>query len=88
MLRNLEVRDLPLAVLADLLRGERLVRLRSTPLGEPVVPEVYWMLVGSPGNTGLAGRSRPFASMVSHSPVPKWMTCSSACPGARAWSRI
>ena len=46
-----------------------LTRLRcvsTTPFGEPVVPEVYWMLAGSSGSTGSGGRSRPFASISSH----------------------
>ena len=42
--------------------------LSVAPLGKPVVPDVYWMLIGSPGSSTLI-RSRSACSVTSAPPA-------------------
>jgi hypothetical protein len=41
------------------------------PFGKPVVPLVYWMLIGSSGVSSTSGRSPEPANSASQSGVPK-----------------
>jgi hypothetical protein len=64
----------------------RMLRCESVaPFGKPVVPEVYWMLIGSVldsvairSATASAGRPSPCASRSSQSRVPRKTTRSRA----------
>ena len=54
----------------------------NTPLGVPVVPEVYWIFTGSVDSTGVSGNAVPSLSMRVQESVPSQMVCSNArsCP--------
>ena len=59
--------------------------LSVAPFGLPVVPDVYWMLIGSPGLRAAAlarmvASGTPLAASMnaSHSAVPRYTTRSSA----------
>ena len=54
----------------------RLRWLSMAPLGEPVVPEVYWMLATSSGVAASSGKSVPPAIMACHDASPSQTMCS------------
>ena len=67
--------------------------LRVAPFGNPVVPEVYWMLIAS-SKPSVAARSSSAAlstgvdSIASHSDEPRYTTVSSAGQSPRTSSTI
>ena len=68
---------------------------RVAPLGNPVVPDVYWMLIGSPGSSAawtIVSRSgltsSALATRASQDPCPMTATSSSAGHPARAASTM
>ena len=56
----------------------RLRCVSITPLGRPVVPEVYWILATSSGRLAWGGTSTPRASMSCQEAPSMKTTCSSA----------
>ena len=61
--------------------------LSVAPLGKPVVPLVYWMLIASSNCVTGSSASAPAIS-ASHSSEPRYTTCSSAGRSPRTSSII